>query len=113
MADHEKAALYLIDGDGSIHLMLDKVTCSNGIVWSADKKTMYYVDTPTLTVMAFDYDNATGRIDNGRIVVKVPPGMGAPDGMNIDAEGKLWVAMWSGGCVNSGDLETGKLWIKI
>src|SRR3546814_21010616 len=88
--------------------MLYKVTCSNGIVWSADKKTMYYVDTPTLTVMAFDYDNATGRIDNGRLVVKVRPGMGAPDGMTIDAEAQLWVAMWGGGCVARWDPETGK-----
>src|SRR3546814_13641166 len=70
IADHEKAALYRIDGDGSIHLMLDKVTCSNGIDWSADKKTMYYVDTHTITVIAFDYDKATGSIDTGSIVIK-------------------------------------------
>lgn len=113
MAGHEQAALYRVDGDGSIHLMLDNVTCSNGIVWSADKKTMYYVDTPTMTVMAFDYDDATGRIDNGRIAVKVPPGMGAPDGMTIDVEGKLWVAMWGGGCVTRWDPETGELLQKI
>src|SRR3546814_7544247 len=83
------------------------------MIWSADKKTMYYGETPTVTVMAFYYDNATGRIDNGRIVVKVPPGMGAPDGMTIDAEGKLWVAMWGGGCVTRWDPETGKLLQKI
>lgn len=113
MAGHQEAALYRVDGDGSMHLLLDSVTCSNGIAWSADKKTMYYVDTPTFTVMAFDYDNATGEISNGRVAVKVPQGMGAPDGMTIDEEGKLWVAMWGGGCVARWDPQTGELLQKI
>ena len=113
MAGHEKAALYRVDGDGGMHLMLDSVTCSNGIVWSADKKTMFYVDTPTMKIMAFDYDNASGNISNPRVVVKVPPGMGAPDGMTIDEEGKLWVAHWGGSCVARWDPVTGELLQKI
>ncbi|WP_207910184.1 SMP-30/gluconolactonase/LRE family protein [Anseongella ginsenosidimutans] len=113
MAGHEEAALYRVDPDGRIHLLLDSVTCSNGIVWSADKKTMYYVDTPTMTVMAFGYDNATGNISHPRVAVKVPPGMGAPDGMTIDEDGKLWIAHWGGSCVARWDPLTGELLQKI
>lgn len=113
MAGENEAALYRVDRDGQIHLLLDSVTCSNGIVWTADKKTMYYVDTPTGKVMGFDYDNAAGAISNPRVAVKVPPGMGSPDGMTIDEEGKLWVAHWGGSCVVRWDPLTGKMLRKI
>lgn len=107
------ASLYRFDPDGTIHTMLDSVSISNGIVWSADKKTMYYNDTPTMTVQAFDYDDKTGDISNGRIAVRIPKGIGAPDGMTIDKEGKLWVALWGGGCVARFDPMTGELLQKI
>ena len=107
------AVLYRFDKDSSIHLMLDNVTISNGIVWSADKKTMYYIDTPTGCVDAFDYDDATGAIANRRVVVKVPPGNGSPDGMTIDSKGNLWTALYGGGAVACWDPATGKLLKKI
>jgi len=113
MAGNQQAALYRVDGDGSIHQMLDKVTISNGIVWSADRKTMYYVDTPTQKVMAFDYDHDSGEISRPRVAVEVPSDMGSPDGMTIDEEGKLWVAHWGGSCVARWDPMTGKLLQKI
>jgi sugar lactone lactonase YvrE len=109
----QKAALYRFDGDKTIREMRDSVTISNGIVWTADKKTMYYNDTPTLSVQAFDYDDKTGSISNGRVAIKIPRGMGAPDGMSIDAEGKLWVALWGGYCVARFDPLTGELMQKI
>ncbi len=107
------ASLYRFDGDKTIHQMLDSVTISNGIVWSADKKTMYYNDTPTLTVQAFDYKDATGEISNRRVAVRIPKDSGAPDGMTIDAEGKLWVALWGGNGVARFDPNTGELLQKI
>ena len=107
------AVLYRMDKDQSVHLMLSNVTISNGIVWSADKKTMYYIDTPTGAVDAFDYDEKTGAIKNRRVVVKVPDGMGSPDGMTIDAKGNLWVALWGGHGVGCFDPNTGKLLKKI
>lgn len=107
------ASLYRFDGDGSIQVMLDEVTISNGIVWTSDRKTMYYNDTPTRTVQAFDYDDATGTISNGRVAVTIPPGMGAPDGMTIDEEDKLWVALWGGYAVGRFDPVTGELMEKI
>jgi sugar lactone lactonase YvrE len=107
------AALYRLDSDKGIHQMLDSVTISNGIVWTADKKTMYYNDTPTMTVQAFDYDDKTGAISNRRIAIKIPRGMGAPDGMTIDSEDKLWIALWGGNAVGRFDPSTGALMQKI
>ena len=105
--------LYRFDKDKSVHLMLDSVSISNGIVWTADKKTMYYNDTPTGTIQAFNYDDATGNITNRRIAVKIPKGIGAPDGMTIDAEGNLWVALWGGGIVGKFNPITGELLQKV
>lgn len=107
------ASLYRMDVDGSIQEMLDSVSISNGIVWSLDQKTMYYNDTPTMTIQAFDYDRKTGNISNRRIAVKIPRGSGSPDGMTIDAEGKLWVALWGGNCVARFDPVTGELLRRI
>jgi sugar lactone lactonase YvrE len=107
------ATLYRMDEDNRIYTMLDSVTISNGIVWTADKKTMYYNDTPTLTIQAFDYNNKTGEISNRRVAVTIPEGMGSPDGMTIDAEGKLWVALWGGNAVGRFDPLTGLLLQKI
>jgi sugar lactone lactonase YvrE len=103
------SVLYRYDHDGSIHEMLREVSISNGIVWTSDRKTMYYNDTPTLSVQAFDYDDATGSISNRRVAFRIPEGQGYPDGMSIDAEGKLWIAMWGAGSVNRYDPETGAL----
>ncbi|MDB5267406.1 MAG: hypothetical protein JWP58_446 [Hymenobacter sp.] len=101
--------LYRFDPDGSTHVMLRRVTNSNGIAWSLDQRTLYYIDTPTLAVQAFDYDNATGNIAHPRVVVRIPEGSGGPDGMTIDAEGQLWVALWGAGRVHRYDPATGAL----
>lgn len=107
------AALYRFDKNKSLHQMLDSVSVSNGICWSHDKKTMYYIDTPTGTVQAFDYDNASGVISRGRVVITIPKETGFPDGMTIDLEGKLWIALWGGAAVGRFDPQTGKLLAKI
>lgn len=107
------SVLYRFDHDGSIYLMLKNVTTSNGIVWSADKKMMYYIDTPTQAVQGFDYNNETGQISNGRVVVQISKEEGAPDGMAIDAEGKLWIALWGGSAVGRFDPLTGEMLGKI
>lgn len=101
--------LYRFDPDGSTHAMLRRITNSNGIAWAPDQRTMYYIDTPTLTVQAFDYDNQTGDIAHPRVVVRIPQSGGGPDGMTIDADGKLWVALWGAGQVHRYDPVTGEL----
>lgn len=93
-------ALYRLDPDGSATLSLDGVTVSNGLAWSADGGTMYYIDTPTQRVDAFSYNPVTGEIRDRRPEINIPPEAGAPDGMTIDAEGGLWIALWGGSAVH-------------
>ena len=105
--------LYRLDTDFSVHAVLDDITCSNGLVWNAAKDTVYYIDTPTLQVAAFDYDNETGAISNRRVAIEVPRNEGVPDGMAIDAEDKLWVAHWGGSQVIRWDPESGQALARI
>jgi sugar lactone lactonase YvrE len=101
--------LYRFDSDTTIHPMIEKVSISNGIVWSLDKTKMYYIDTPTQKVMAYDYNNESGEISNPKTAVEVPVEMGSPDGMTIDADGNIWVALWGGSAVACWNPETGEL----
>lgn len=101
--------LYRFHSDTSIHKMVENVSISNGIVWSLDKTKMYYIDTPTQKVMGFDYNDTTGEISNPKIAVNVPSEMGSPDGMTIDADGNIWVALWGGFAVACWNPETGEL----
>jgi sugar lactone lactonase YvrE len=93
------AALYRLDGPDRATNQVDDATISNGLAWSADARTMFYIDTPTRTIDAFDFDPSTGSIANRRTVVSIEPGVGGPDGMTIDAEGGLWVALWGGSAI--------------
>ena len=79
--------------------VLGDVSISNGIGWSSDARTMYFVDTPTGCISTFDYDLDSGTITNRRTLVEIPPEDGWPDGLTIDAEDCLWVAFWGGGVV--------------
>ena len=91
-------ALYRLDHDGSIHTVLEGVTESNGIAWSPDGSTLYYVDSgePTTRIRAFAFDAETGTLGASRDVVVFDPGDIVPDGLVVAAEGCLWVAMWGG-----------------
>ena len=102
-------SLYCMDVDCSVRQMLTEVTTSNGIVWSLDHSTMFYIDTGTHQVAAFDYDIETAEIANRRVIVEVPESDGKPDGMTIDSEGMLWVAHWNGGRVTQWNPESGSL----
>ncbi|MGQ1891499.1 SMP-30/gluconolactonase/LRE family protein [Thermophagus sp. OGC60D27] len=104
--------LYMLDGD-TLVVKQSGVTISNGIVWDTNKNLMYYIDTPTQSVFAYDYVPETGEIANRRVVVSVPKEMGSPDGMTIDSEGKLWIAHWGGYGVYRWDPDNGELLQKI
>ena len=101
-------SLYSFDGK-SITRLLSQITISNGMTWSPDHQTFYYIDTPTREVRAFDYDLSTGKVANPRCVISVPPVLGWPDGMTSDRQGNLWVAMWGGAQVTKWNPETGRL----
>ncbi|MFI1438075.1 SMP-30/gluconolactonase/LRE family protein [Streptomyces fructofermentans] len=83
--------------DGTAETVLDDVAVSNGTGWSPDGRLMYYIDSPTRRVDVFDFDgrHATGR----RPLVSVEDGAGFPDGLTVDADGCVWVALWDGGAV--------------
>jgi sugar lactone lactonase YvrE len=101
-------ALYSFDGK-QVTKLFDGVTISNGLTWSPDHKTFYYIDTPTRKVQAFDYDLTTGQIANPRIAIQVPASLGWPDGMTSDTDGNLWIALWGGAQVSKWNPQTGQL----
>ena len=101
-------SLCCLDADLQTRKALDNLTIANGLAWSPDRKTMYYIDTPTFEVWAFDYDLETGEIRDRRTAVPVPEDAGFPDGMTIDAEGMLWVAHWGGSRVCRWNPDTGE-----
>ena len=102
-------ALYCLGADLTVRTMIERVTISNGLVWTSDAKRFYFIDTPTCEVAAFDYDVDTGDITNRKTAIKVDKNLGLPDGMAIDEEDMVWVAHWGGGKVTRWDPQTGKL----
>jgi sugar lactone lactonase YvrE len=106
---NEAGSLYVLDANHSVRRMVTGVSVSNGIVWSRDARTMYYIDTRLQRVDAFDYDLATGNITNRRVAIPIPADQGHPDGMTIDAEGMLWIAHWDGRRVTRWNPLTGQL----
>jgi sugar lactone lactonase YvrE len=96
-------ALYCLHADHRVESKLSPATVSNGIVWTRDASTMYYIDTPRKCVLAFDFDNATGTISNERTAWDVADQKGVPDGMTIDNEDRLWVTFCHGGAVQCYD----------
>ncbi|MDP1926215.1 MAG: SMP-30/gluconolactonase/LRE family protein, partial [Thiobacillus sp.] len=101
-------SLYSFDGK-RVTRLLDGIRISNGLAWSVDHKTFYYIDTPTREVKAFDYDAATGQIANPRLAFYVPESLGWPDGMTSDMDGNLWVAIWGGAQITKWNPNTGEL----
>lgn len=103
----DAAALYRLDPDGSIHTILEGVTESNGIAWSPDGATLYYIDSgePRTRIRAFAFDAETGTLGASRDLVGFDPGEVVPDGLAIDVEGCLWVAMWAGSEVRRYDAD--------
>ena len=93
-------ALYRLDGSGQTELMLGDLTISNGLGWSPDGGTMYLADSGTRVVHAFSFDGERGTISDGRVLVTVAEEVGAPDGLTVDADGDLWVAIYGGGRVH-------------
>lgn len=86
-----------ITGEASVEVVLDDVAVSNGTGWSPDGQLMYYVDSPTRRVDVFDFTD--GRPLNRRPLVEIEDGAGFPDGLTVDAEGCVWVALWDGAAV--------------
>lgn len=107
----EKGAgtLYRLAPDGQVTAQVRGVTISNGLAWSLDQGTMFYVDSTPREVYAFDFDRKNGRLSNQRVALRIPEELGSPDGMTLDAEGKLWIAHYGGSCVGRWDPQSGQM----
>jgi sugar lactone lactonase YvrE len=98
-----RGALYRVDHDGGHTTTLTGVTISNGLDWSLDGRTMFYVDSATAGIDAFDFDAESGTISRRRRLIAIERGAGLPDGLTVDEDGCLWVALWEGGEVRRYD----------
>jgi sugar lactone lactonase YvrE len=94
--DAPVGALWRLDVDRRATPVLEGVTIPNGLCWSPDGETMYFVDTPTREIRAYDYDRERGVPSNPRALVRTDPAGGWPDGSIVDSEGCIWNAEWDG-----------------
>jgi sugar lactone lactonase YvrE len=96
MCEEPEGSLYRLDPDGSIHTMETGLKISNGIGWSPDNKLMYLTDSPQHMIYAYDFDAASGAIENRRPFIHTSDEEGVPDGLAVDSEGCIWSARWGG-----------------
>jgi sugar lactone lactonase YvrE len=102
LADDGRAGggrLYRVQPDGRAEVALDGVTVSNGLDWSPDGRTLYYVDSATQRVDAIAFDPERGTLGERRPLIAIPASAGIPDGLTVDAEGHVWLALFAGGAV--------------
>jgi sugar lactone lactonase YvrE len=92
-------ALYRLNADLTVTTLLPDVTMSNGLDWSPDGTVMYYIDSPLQRVEMLDY-GADGSLGRRRTFAEIPAEAGMPDGLTVDADGCVWVALWGGGAVH-------------
>lgn len=98
-ASTPSGALYRFDGDGRWQQMDAGFTVSNGLDWSPDSCTFYFVDSLPGIIYAYDFDLDSGAIARRRVFVQIPGNEGRPDGIAVDSEGFIWCAVWDGWCI--------------
>ncbi|KAL4235807.1 hypothetical protein ACF0H5_004197 [Mactra antiquata] len=108
-----QGSLYSLERDGSVKLHKEGVSISNGLAWTADNKTMYYIDSIPRKVYAFDFDLNNGSISNERVAINfggedTMTKLGYPDGMAIDTDDNIWIACYSVGRVVKFNPKTGE-----
>ena len=91
-----QAALYRLNPGGELTLVLPERTISNGIGWSPDGETMYYIDSTTQRVVSYDYDLDNGELGGRSDFAAIDPADGLPDGLTVDADGGVWVCLFGG-----------------
>ena len=106
-----KAKLYSYE-NGNYKTIIEGLTISNGIGFSADSTKMYFIDTPTKKVALYNYNLETGEAKFEKYIIEIP-GDGYPDGMCVDIDNNIWVAEWEGGKVCKWNPETGKKIVEI
>jgi len=98
-SEQANGSLYCLKPDGSVGCLFGDVRLSNGIGWSADGRSMYFVDSLRRSLDRFDYETATGAPHRRQSVVVFAEDDGVPDGLCVDAQDRIWVALWGGGAV--------------
>ncbi len=111
--EKEAGKLFLLHRDKTSETLVEGVTISNGLAWNKHEDTLYYIDTPTGRVDAFDYSKRTGEITNRRPAIEIPKELGHPDGMCIDDQDHLWIALFGGHAVIKADPVSGKILGKL
>ena len=89
-------SLYRLDSNGSVHHMASGFICSNGLGWSPDNRTMYFTDSMVRTLWAYDFDLGAGALGARRVFARLVDHDGVPDGLTVDSQGFVWVAVWDG-----------------
>jgi len=89
-------ALYRLNLDCTVDRVIAGVTVSNGLDWAEDDRLMYYIDSRAYRVDVLDFEPSTGSVGNRRPLIRIDKNDGAPDGMTLDSDGGLWVALWGG-----------------
>ncbi|MFN8623093.1 MAG: SMP-30/gluconolactonase/LRE family protein [Chloroflexota bacterium] len=109
----DRGVLYRLDPDGTVTPHVTGVRISNGLAWTADSRTLYFIDSLAYSVDAFDFDPVAGSLSGRRVAVAFERDGSVPDGMCIDAEGQLWVAFFGGSCVRRYDPVSGECSVRI
>jgi sugar lactone lactonase YvrE len=102
-------SLYRLENNGKLTRVLGELTIANGMGWTADGRTMFFIDSPTREVWAFDFEPGDSSISNQRTVVRVSDELGFPDGICVAPDDTIWVAHWGAGCVCRWDPQTGAM----
>ena len=97
--------LYRLDPDLTVHVVRERVTIPNGLVWTSDGSRALHADTGDRAVYAYAFDAARGTLGDREVFVDFAGATGAPDGMAADREGGVWIALWGGGAVHRYDAE--------
>jgi sugar lactone lactonase YvrE/DNA-binding IclR family transcriptional regulator len=98
-ASRPSGGLYRIFAHGDIDTMESNITVSNGLGWSPDTHTFYFVDTIPGVIYAYDRDPESGSLSHRRVFAKIPEDEGRPDGLTVDSDGGVWCAIWDGWCI--------------
>ena len=88
--------LYRLDPDATLTPVVDGVGTSNGLGFTADRRTLFHTDTRAHAIYRYEYDEASGGISNRQAFITVQDGPSRPDGMTVDSEGCIWSARWDG-----------------
>lgn len=103
-----KGSLYVVDKQYQVTKKLSNLSVPNGLVFTPDQQHMFHIDSPTHKVISYSYNSDTLEIIPEKTIIEVPPEIGSPDGMTMDAEGMLWIALWGGFSVTRWNPNTGK-----